>query len=151
MDNRPAEGQVRNASGTILMTEFTDIPSVVTDKSRFTGQPASKSNRPLNGFVIDGQTNPNIETVAQGTPFHPATKEDLAKSKPIDKASGADNSKTRLDWVGRIHGSGDWLHRRTNFLYVDGHVETKLIEETLSPFQWGDRFFSLESNAGLHR
>src|SRR4051812_28336789 len=55
-------GQVRQPADTILMTEFTDVPSVVIDKSRFTGQPASKSNRPVNGFVIDGQTNPNIET-----------------------------------------------------------------------------------------
>jgi prepilin-type N-terminal cleavage/methylation domain-containing protein/prepilin-type processing-associated H-X9-DG protein len=144
-------GQVLNSSGTILMTEFMDIPSVVSDKSRFTGQPASKSNRPVNGFVVDGATNPNIETFAPGTPFHPATKDDLAKSKPIDKTTGSDNSKTRLDWVGRLHGSGDWFHRRTNFLYVDGHVETKLLEETLSPFQWGEKFYSLADNSGLHR
>jgi len=145
------QGQIRNSGNTILMTEFTDAANVVVDKSRFTGQPASKSNRPVNGFVIDGQTNPNIETVAPGTPFHPATADDLAKAKPIDKASGADNSKTRLDWVGRLHGSGGWLQKRTNFLYVDGHVETKRLEETLSPFQWGERFYSLADNSGLHR
>ena len=143
-------GQIRNSSNTILMTEFTDVPSVVSDKSRFTGQPASKSNRPVNGFVIDGQTNPNIETFAAGTAFHPATPADLSKTKPVDAASGSTNSKTRLDWVGRLHGSGDWFHHRTNFLFVDGHVETKLLEETLSPFQWGQRFYSLQSNDGMH-
>ena len=26
-----------------------------------------------------------------------------------------------------------------NVLYCDGHVETKTIEETLQPFQWGER------------
>ncbi|HEY7087656.1 MAG TPA: prepilin-type N-terminal cleavage/methylation domain-containing protein [Tepidisphaeraceae bacterium] len=145
-------GQIHRSADTILMTEFTDVPNVVVDKSRFTGQPASKSNRPVNGFVIDGQTNPNIETFAPGTLFHPATKDDLAKSKPIDKASGSDNSKTRLDWVGRVHGGkSDWFSRKTNFLFVDGHVETKLLEETLDPFQWGERFFSLQDNSGLHR
>src|SRR3954469_6276933 len=145
-------GQVRQPADTILMTEFTDVPNVVIDKSRFTGQPASKSNRPGNGFVVDGQTNPNIETSAPGTPFHPTRKDELAKTKPIDKASGSDNSKTRLDWVGRIHGGGrDWFKKKTNFLYVDGHVETKLLEDTLAPFQWGERFYSLGDNSGLRR
>jgi prepilin-type N-terminal cleavage/methylation domain-containing protein/prepilin-type processing-associated H-X9-DG protein len=145
-------GQVRNSGGTILMTEFTDAPNVVVDKSRFTGQPASKSNRPVNGFVIDGVTNPNIETLAPGTAFHAATKDDLSKVKPTDKASGSDDSKTRLDWVGRNHGSSsNWFQRQTNFLYVDGHVETKRLEDTLAPFQWGERFYSLEDNKGLRR
>jgi prepilin-type processing-associated H-X9-DG protein len=145
-------GQVRNTAGTVLMTEFTDTPNVVVDKSRFTGQPASKSNRPINGFVIDGVTNPNIETLAPGTPFRAASKDDLSKVKPTDKLIGSDTSKTRLDWVGRLHGGkSDWFTRKTNFLYVDGHVETKLLEETLEPFQWGERFFSLGDNSGLHR
>jgi len=144
--------QVRHGAETILMTEFTDVPNVVVDASRFTGQPASKSNRPVNGFVVDGQTNPNIEVFAPGTPFHPATKDDLSKTKPIDKVSGSDASRTRLDWVGRLHGGQrDWFQRKTNFLYADGHVESKRLEETLDPFQWGERFFSLADNSGLHR
>jgi prepilin-type processing-associated H-X9-DG protein len=145
-------GQIRHPADTVLVTEFTDVANVVVDKSRFTGQPASKSNRPVNGFVIDGQTNPNIEVYAPGTPFHPARADELSKVKPIDKATGSDNSKTRLDWVGRIHGgSHDWFKRKTNFLYVDGHVETKLLEDTLAPFQWGEQFFSLQDNSGLRR
>lgn len=145
-------GQVRRPGDTILMTEFTDAPGVVVDASRFTGQPASKSNRPVNGFTIDGVTNPNIETLPPGTPFHPTRRDDLAKLQPADVASGSTNSKTRLDWVGRLHGAGkNWFQKKTNFLYVDGHVETKRIEETLEPFQWGERFFSLANNSGLRR
>src|SRR5262249_62410995 len=94
-------GQIRRSADTILMTEFTDVPNVVVDKSRFTGQPASKSNRPVSGFVIDGQTNPNIETFAPVTPFHPTNRDDLSKIKPVDKASGSDNSKTPPTLVGR--------------------------------------------------
>ena len=41
------------------------------------------------------------------------------------------------------------LAGKTNFLYVDGHVETKHVFETLSPFQWGERFYSLNPNGGL--
>ena len=47
--------------------------------------------------------------------------------------------------------SADWFVRGLNFLYADGHVESKHIEETLEPFQWGERFFSLEDNSGMHR
>jgi prepilin-type N-terminal cleavage/methylation domain-containing protein/prepilin-type processing-associated H-X9-DG protein len=63
-----------------------------------------------------------------------------------------------LDWVGRNHAgpkklghiafastSGSWDLRKTNFLYVDGHVETKHITETIIPRnQWGDEFYTLE-------
>ena len=35
--------------------------------------------------------------------------------------------------------------RTSNFLYVDGHVESKQVKETLDPFQWGERFYSLEN------
>ncbi len=32
-----------------------------------------------------------------------------------------------------------------NFLYVDGHVETKTVYETLDPvFEWGDQLYSLK-------
>jgi prepilin-type N-terminal cleavage/methylation domain-containing protein/prepilin-type processing-associated H-X9-DG protein len=64
---------------------------------------------------------------------------------------------TTLDWVGRNHGlkrngpiafpssSQSWDLRQTNFLYVDGHVETKHITETILPVnQWGDDFYTLD-------
>lgn len=150
-------GSFKGASSLILATEFTDLPNVVQDKSRSNGSVfTSKSNRPVNGFVIGdigqpGKTNPNIETFAPGTAFRRATASDLYKGgKPVDLASGTTNSQTRLDWVGRIHGSGrDWRKKKTNFLYVDGHVETKTVEETLQPFEWGERFYSLNDNSGL--
>jgi len=150
-------GGFKFPSNLILMTEFTDVAGVVQDASRFTGQPASKSNRPVNGFAIadigsPGATNPNIETFAGGTAFRAATQSDLSTVKPTDFASGATNSHTRLDWVGRNHGSSrDWFKKQTNFLYADGHVETKRLEDTLRPFQWGERFYSLQDNSGLKK
>ena len=33
--------------------------------------------------------------------------------------------------------------RLTNFLYCDGHVETKHIRQTLKPFEWGEKFYSV--------
>jgi prepilin-type N-terminal cleavage/methylation domain-containing protein/prepilin-type processing-associated H-X9-DG protein len=150
-------GQIRNSANTILMTEFTDAPGVVVDASRFGGGTTSKSNRPVNGFVIGapgaaGATNPNIENFPPGTAFRPAISTDLAKTKPVTQADGTTASHTRLDWVGRIHGGGrEWLKKKTNFLYVDGHVESKPLEDTLTPFQWGERFYSLQDDSGLKR
>ena len=63
---------------------------------------------------------------------------------------------TTLDFVGRNHGQktvgavggdtrGGWDLRRSNFLYLDGHVETKHVVETVYPTnQWGDEFYSLD-------
>jgi len=57
--------------------------------------------------------------------------------------------KSRLDWVGRNHGTykldgAGWDLRKTNFLYLDGHVETKHIRDTVKPWQWGKTMYSLE-------
>ena len=53
--------------------------------------------------------------------------------------------RPRLDWVGRNHGlrTGIPNKRKSNFLYVDGHVESKSIYQTLEPFEWGQEFYSL--------
>ena len=123
------------------------------DASRFTGQPTSKSNRPVNAFGIGdigqpGAINPNIETRPHRTPLHPAT--DLSPTKPIDFTTGMANSRARFDWLGRIHAaSHDWRKKKTKFRYADGHVETKRLEETVQPMQWGERFHSLIGNTGL--
>jgi prepilin-type processing-associated H-X9-DG protein len=67
---------------------------------------------------------------------------DLMVNTPLNY--GSVPSKTRLDWVGRNHGRGAYDTKKTNFLYVDGHVETKHIKDTLDPaFEWGDQFYSL--------
>jgi prepilin-type N-terminal cleavage/methylation domain-containing protein/prepilin-type processing-associated H-X9-DG protein len=148
-------GRVKNISNTILMTEFTPDWRVVGDDSRASpGQRTSKSNRPVNGFVIaapgaPGAANPNIENLAGGTPFRPTTKADLLAQQP--SVANIANSTTRLDWVGRNHGGRDFFTRKTNFLYADGHVENKRLEETLDPFQWGERFYSLSDNSGLRK
>ena len=74
---------------------------------------------------------------------------DLAEAVPEDVVAGTTQG-SRLEWVGRNHGrrkapKGGFDDRRTNFLYVDGHVETKHVKDTLVNFQWGDRFFSLNA------
>ena len=76
---------------------------------------------------------------------HVRVGSDFQRLRQPDR-NGSQTSQSRLDWVGRNHGAkkleGGKDRRRTNFLYADGHVETKTIEETLKPFQWGKRFYS---------
>lgn len=68
-------------------------------------------------------------------------------------------TQTRLDFVGRNHGSGvKASDRLSNFLYLDGHVETKSILSTvpsdvtrtainLGPWEWGSKCYSVSPNA----
>jgi prepilin-type processing-associated H-X9-DG protein len=71
---------------------------------------------------------------------------DESKLSPDPKPGTGSNS--RLDWVGRNHGrakvQNGWVMKTTNFLYVDGHVETKHVRDTIRPFEWGQRVYSLE-------
>ncbi len=75
----------------------------------------------------------------------------------ISVGAGIPNPDTTLDFVGRNHGklahgtiststsSTAWDLGKSNFLYVDGHVETKHVAETVYPrTQWGEKFYDLE-------
>lgn len=48
--------------------------------------------------------------------------------------------KSPINAVSRVHGG------RANFAYLDGHVELKELEETVSRGEWGDRFYSITGN-----
>jgi prepilin-type processing-associated H-X9-DG protein len=101
----------------------------------------------------------DMETVAGADPFggRPQVRrvhvEDLAPDPQVG-ASG----NTRLDWVGRNHGknrksNGIFNEATSNFLYADGHVETKSIRDTVQPdnFEWGERFYSWEGGGSIVR
>jgi prepilin-type N-terminal cleavage/methylation domain-containing protein/prepilin-type processing-associated H-X9-DG protein len=136
-------GSVPNSSGTILATEFSN--TAARFKATDPGKYYTYSHRPVHAFVgLDGtldmfQLNPAIA-------YRRVTAADLDPDP-----STAASSTTRLDWVGRNHGRfvGYPDQRRTNFLYLDGHVECKTIYETLQPFQWGEKFFTLNPNGDL--
>jgi prepilin-type processing-associated H-X9-DG protein len=76
-----------------------------------------------------------------------------AAGYPVPASGGPD---TTLDFVGRNHGVGKpmghvagstqsgWDLRQSNFLYLDGHVETEHVSQTVYPInQWGAKFYSL--------
>jgi prepilin-type processing-associated H-X9-DG protein len=131
-------GQIGDASGTILATEFWADYRIVTDED------VVKSHRPVHGFRGLSGDELNFDRVAPSTTGTARVYQRVQTVAPWVTAGSPVGS--RLEWVGRNHGrrrGNDAKNGpKTNFLYVDGHVETKIIEETLSPFQWGSRFYS---------
>lgn len=139
-------GSVRNAAGTILGAELSSVQRAVTGKSLIDGATlVSASRRPVNGFT--SAVNPDEPyRLPYRSAYTRATDADLDRDP---EANAGGSPQTLLDFVGRNHGrrqkdARGFDARRTNFLYVDGHVETKHVRETLAPFQWGEKFYSLE-------
>lgn len=155
---------VKGAGETILATEWNEDWRIVAGPPRVdtTGSGSDtvcKSHRPISGYVgISGEKD--LELIAVDSFRRPpaptirrVTAADLMDNPKYPDIS---SSKTRLDWVGRNHfakrDSNGFNLGKSNFLYVDGHVETKGIRETLSPgFQWGQTLYSLPHNDVLTR
>jgi prepilin-type N-terminal cleavage/methylation domain-containing protein/prepilin-type processing-associated H-X9-DG protein len=136
--------QVADSSETILGTEWSETGARIGSVSN-PSEYECVSHRPVHGFVgLDGTLD--MYLLSTDTAFRRVTAADLDPDP-----SSSTTVTTRLDWVGRNHGqlSGYPDKRRSNFLYVDGHVETKSIYETLTPFQWGQQFYSLNPNDDL--
>ena len=89
--------------------------------------------------------------------FGQATTADMLPDPSSSTTWTTQPIQTTLNFVGRNHGLkkggvvagpngaiGVWDLRTTNFLYLDGHVETKNIADTVYPInQWGPQFYSL--------
>ena len=142
-------GSVRSSQSTILATEFVNNWQIVSDAPRTGGASAvCKSHRPLHGFSIDGGAGPNslnmertpLNVVPVKVTYDVLYKETLRDYDPA-------GTRSRLDWVGRNHGRGTYEKRTTDFPYLGGHVQTKPIRDTMTPWQWGERFYSLDTTA----
>jgi prepilin-type N-terminal cleavage/methylation domain-containing protein/prepilin-type processing-associated H-X9-DG protein len=146
---------VQHSSGTILATELWGIQSVMEVVSLVDQQSlVSGARRPVSGFTagLTGAENlwqlPYVPQYASLFPLIRVTSGFL-NPDPSTTASASSASMTSLDWIGRNHGkrildNTGFDIRKSNFLYLDGHVETKGIRDTLNPaFQWGDQFYSL--------
>jgi prepilin-type N-terminal cleavage/methylation domain-containing protein/prepilin-type processing-associated H-X9-DG protein len=144
---------VTNTSTVILATEFWGDWHLVQDPTTLG---VIKSHRTVSGYVPASYAGGNPTDLVANTTFSkpsasfyyrvPASLMQTQNPPPGLTTPGAAPA-TSLGWVGRNHGplrkgaNGADL-RKTNFLYCDGHVETKTIEETLEPnqFQWGDPY-----------
>lgn len=147
-------GKIKNSSNVILATEWTQNESLVVGAGRVASGTVMKSHRPVHGFYGSNAGKPyDMDMMSAPTGLRGASgyqrNYNLAAG-PSEKMP--DDQGNRLNWVGRIHGAkqigpGQQDLRKTNFLYVDGHVETKRLGETVYPnFQWGDTFYSLVPN-----
>jgi prepilin-type N-terminal cleavage/methylation domain-containing protein/prepilin-type processing-associated H-X9-DG protein len=160
-------GSVSNSAGTIMATEMWGVQTIMEAASNTGGSGAvSNSRRPVSGISVHetslqpGSSIPKADSpynLVVGGQFGWAKIDDMTPD-PITKFGSlttVPNPDTTLDFIGRNHGGrslgnvpgstqGGWDMRKSNFLYVDGHVETKHVSETVYPLsQWGAKFYSL--------
>jgi prepilin-type N-terminal cleavage/methylation domain-containing protein/prepilin-type processing-associated H-X9-DG protein len=162
--------QISHSASTILVTEFNQDWHVVTGPSDSgDGVQICKSHRPVSGFIPTATADFLDLDLALGPPFQTygfvrATMEAITANPNLATIS-LGGAKSTLDWVGRNHGTFKlqtvtapdgatvigWNMQTTNFLYVDGHVETKNLRDTMSPtWEWGDRIYSLNPGSDIH-
>jgi prepilin-type N-terminal cleavage/methylation domain-containing protein/prepilin-type processing-associated H-X9-DG protein len=163
---------VENPAGTILATEFIDSGRIVSGAGYSSATTVTKSHRPVTPWRAagTGSGDPNLDGAriplattlrrTNRTDFYVRTDGAQSLDPLADYGAGlytvgsTGSYMTRLDWVGRNHAKGDkYVDNKTNFLYVDGHVEQKSILETVpedatqtTPWEWGKRMYSLNPN-----
>jgi prepilin-type N-terminal cleavage/methylation domain-containing protein/prepilin-type processing-associated H-X9-DG protein len=136
---------VADPSITILATEMVDNGNMISYGDNGSGW--IMSHRPIDGFC--NSSTPDVYLLPIGAGFRPCTAADI-DPEPLTETT----SNSRLDLVGRNHGVRQSYPdmRLSNFAYVDGHVETKSIYDTVGPgqpFQWGAQFYSIVPNDDL--
>ena len=141
----------RGGSGTILVAEFLfgdrDGWRTITDTGA--NPNVSKSHRPITPFVgISSGTEVYSEPNTAGVPrFRYPALSDILKVDQLGPGMIGNASPTTLNAVGRHHGGGGASETeyggRSNFAFIDGHVETLKLRDTLTNRQWGERFFAI--------
>ena len=145
---------VRNSSSVILATEFNPNPAIVVATGEDSGGLVYKSHRPVNGFIGLQNIGGAYVDLTEIAPAGPGSIIRVTKDMITRNPTGVFTATSRIDWVGRNHGSKGvdgqgWSKGKANFLYVDGHVEMKDVRDTLSPFQWGETIYSLDPNGDV--
>jgi prepilin-type processing-associated H-X9-DG protein len=148
-----SSGRVKNPSGTILATEWSEFASVVEDIGEASGQTVVKSHRPVNGFTGLQNAGGGYVDLVNIAPESGIIR--VSSSMLTKNPEPGFTPANRLDWVGHNHGNkqidaNGWDLRTTNFLYLDGHVENKQVRQTLSPWQWGQTIYSLSPNDDVY-
>jgi prepilin-type N-terminal cleavage/methylation domain-containing protein/prepilin-type processing-associated H-X9-DG protein len=137
--------QIKASAEVILATEFWPDWRIVSQPQA--GDSVVKSHRPVSGYMTNTDSiylnSATPDPLGRTGPNFAALKAVKTVSPWVDGPPAGGPPGGTLEWVGRNHGKKG-KNPKTNFLYVDGHVETKTIEETLTPsFQWGKKAWSL--------
>jgi prepilin-type N-terminal cleavage/methylation domain-containing protein/prepilin-type processing-associated H-X9-DG protein len=144
-------GQVKQSANTILMTEYGENMALHMRAASDTGNGDGivRSHRPVSGFTGNAGATFDLNQVAIDPMANNQGRAAFRRVRPAavrDVIPPGSPLNTALDLVGRNHpvGKNKW---HTNFLYVDGHVESKTVLDTLQPsFQWGVDVYSVESS-----
>lgn len=142
------DGDVQNPSNVVLITEINPIRNY--DLWKVGG--LIKSHRPITPFV-GGSSGTSVYSEPAGgfnRFFYPRLTTILPleqiPSSAIDGFTDTDLNVVGRLWGGKQQGEGG----RTNFAFVDGHVETTTLKETIEKKRWGDRFWSLTGSDGVN-
>jgi prepilin-type processing-associated H-X9-DG protein len=145
--------QVKHSSETILASELWGSQSSAVTTGLQSGVPTSNSRRPVNGIssLSKGIAPDKAYQLGYGNNYVAATVANMTPDpEPALIAGGT--VITNLDYIGRNHGTkklgnvagdtrGGWDMRQSNFLYVDGHVATEHVSQTVYPInQWGENY-----------
>lgn len=144
------DSSAKGGSGTILATEFFYNKTVgwsAIGDGAVAGSSSwrSKSHRPIMPFLgissgVNVYQEPDRGNVARYR--YPEENEILAEDQvPGGLMNDQTPPPSLLNAVGRHHAGGT-----ANFSFVDGHVETITVLETVQKRLWGDRVHSLTGN-----
>lgn len=115
-----------------------------------------KSHRPVTPFR-GGSSGVQVYSEPQGSTgvprfFYPRRSDILSLSE-IPEGAIDENTNSTLNAVGRIWGAkkdAQGKGGKTNFGYVDGHVEITTLDETIEKKKWGDRFWSISGQDAVN-
>ncbi|MGP1310975.1 MAG: hypothetical protein ACTS27_12335, partial [Phycisphaerales bacterium] len=132
---------------TILFTEFSFAGGTWRTLTDDSNPNLVKSHRPITPFlgvtrgfdVLDEPTSGG-----SGRFQYPETYQ-ILPLREIPNGALDGTAQTALNAVGRHHPGGNdpSMGGRTNFAFVDGHVDQITVLETVERRLWGDRFYSI--------
>ncbi|MFT3785937.1 MAG: prepilin-type N-terminal cleavage/methylation domain-containing protein [Tepidisphaeraceae bacterium] len=142
--------RIKGSATTILATEWNQSWQIVKDTARVGSGEVCKSHRPVHAFISISGGQLNMDQV---TPPTFGRSGPVIRRVKLDELLGDPNpmninsSQSRLDWIGRNHGSKKLKNgqdtRLSNFLYLDGHVTTKSVLDTVRSWEWGEQFYTI--------
>lgn len=140
------DSDIQFSSNTILVTEFNPNRNYEAIQGS-SGEGLYKSHRPITPFVglssgINVYAEPR-QLRAQGR-YKYASLDDILPEDEVPVGAIDEASTTTLNAVGRHHpGTKTSKGGTANFAFVDGHVETSTVQQTVEKQRWGDKFWSL--------
>jgi prepilin-type processing-associated H-X9-DG protein len=126
-----------------MLGEITDYPLAIGGSSGASGA-AYKSHRPANVFPASCT---NSDSAPAGPPFTQASMQECQDA--FNQAAGLTGMLTEGP-THAIYLSPDRHNGGSNYAYCDGHAKWMKFGSTLSSYQWGTRFYSLNGSPAIN-